>query len=812
MVLRLPQNYYYSRASSSLLTTTPTRNHHRHQQQHRRHLTSFRLASTATTASSSSTSTSTSTIIDNLENLTVKELKQLLEEHELNERGLLSKLKRKQDLVTYLQDHLPIASEVNNNEEEDVEHADMESSSEEIEIEKSAIASPEKSAVIRSTQHTTTTTTTQRSFSTSAVSNTASAVLSNEIKTLVPPPLQETMARKGLTSLLPIQSQSFVRVQSAQDTVLHAPTGAGKTLAYVLPLVARMLKNKNDVLRPLHKKGKHSAPANMAVSPRIITLVPSRELARQVGKEWSKFCEVASVATVFGGVPLERHTALLRKGGGAHVVVATPGRLRELVREGHLNYEQVHAVVLDEADTMLDAADSPEVQSILEDINTAVGLREDYDQQVYQLLLVSATVNSLVRDFASDIMEIETDDADAFIRVEGSESRRALPSSIASSMDKDEEDNGDNHPPEEASSTSGQPQMAAFAPEVHHWHMSAKTTAQPSVTADLISSLAPKLGIIFVQTKSETEALASFLTGQLPGVIVRTLHGDMSQPQRSRAIALMRETIRRPDTSHQAQILVATDVASRGLDLPNVELVVQLGLPRVAGKEGTYNVELYTHRTGRAGRAGGDLGSPLTTIKDANSIMLYDPGIGEGKILDDMLYHVKHDLGATVRLKSIPSSLDLVESGYERAAATCSSETAAHPDTVEYFRERLVADMEDPSDTCSIVKKSPRLVLEFKSIHHSPYSSLVLSQKKLVVVYASIGASSSDPDPSSILVGLEMLVSSPPSSKGVRAEMMAQTTLSPVTFKAVMQRSKNQSMATTNSNPLGTPLVPKTVL
>jgi superfamily II DNA/RNA helicase len=104
----------------------------------------------------------------------------------------------------------------------------------------------------------------------------------------------------------------------------------------------------------------------------------------------------------------------------------------------------------------------------------------------------------------------------------------------------------------------------------------------PVVTADLIATLSPRLSIVFVPTKADTETVAAFLSNKLSSSssIVRVLHGDMAQSQRSRTIALIRES----EHKNQNQILVATDVASRGLDLPNVDLVVQFGIPRVAGK------------------------------------------------------------------------------------------------------------------------------------------------------------------------------------------------------------------------------------
>jgi superfamily II DNA/RNA helicase len=476
--------------------------------------------------------------------------------------------------------------------------------------------------------------------------------LSDEIRGF-PVKLQEKLARRGVTSLLPIQSASFQHIQTGNDAVLHAPTGSGKTLAYVLPLAAAAVTAK---------KPKIQQRKDTPVSPYIVTLLPSRELAKQVGKEWAKYYKTASVATVFGGVPIERHTTILRK--GAEVVVSTPGRLRELVREGHLDYTKIQVVVIDEADMLLDTADSPDVQAILDDITNAVGDREDEPE--YQLLLVSATINDYVRNFAMETMEI-TMKSKSFIQVAGDESR-ILPGSGSSSSDK---------------TTAGK-----RPPLVEHWMTPVSSKMYPSVTADLISTLSPRLCIIFVPTKADTETVAAFLSNKLSAAsnVVRVLHGDMAQGQRSRTIALIRET----EHERQNQILVATDVASRGLDLPNVDLVVQFGIPRVAGKDGTYNVELYTHRTGRAGRvtqAKQGLGAP------ANSVLLYDVACGEGKLVNDVVAEVQSTLGIEIRSKPIPSTTDIVEAGYRRALdELLGDKCTSGDDLVSYFRSKLLAD------------------------------------------------------------------------------------------------------------------------
>jgi superfamily II DNA/RNA helicase len=517
-----------------------------------------------------------------------------------------------------------------------------------------------------------------------------------ELSKCIPPFLKERMLQKGITSLLPSQVESFKRIYSGKDVVLQAPTGSGKTLAFVLPLLARTGAGSGKATNTtVFRRQKIASPA-------IIAITPSRELTRQVGKEWQKFSK-ETVVTVFGGVPIERHVSMLKT--KPRVVVGTPGRLRELVREGHLDYSQVTTLVIDEADTLLDAADSPDVRAMLEDIEAAVGEREKDPE--YQMVLVSATINQNVIEFAEELELSEN----AFIRVQGSESKVLVSQSLETAT------NGiaaDDVP------VVGAAVGAAVAPSrtsvatVQHWHMSCKSSARPLITTDLISILSPRLTLVFVPTKTETESVASFLSSVISSNI-RILHGDMAQSARSRNLALTREAAEEGAT----QVLVCTDVASRGLDLPNVDLVVQFGVPRLAGKDGTYSTELYTHRSGRTGRvrAAHQGGS----IETANAIMLYDPAIGEGKLVPDLVREVHDELRIQMLPKSIPSAAEVVEAAYTRISSTLglgrdtqTGELALH------FRSKLEAEEGiDTSDPQQLLDYLTRAMVAMSSLDSS---------------------------------------------------------------------------------------------
>jgi superfamily II DNA/RNA helicase len=225
------------------------------------------------------------------------------------------------------------------------------------------------------------------------------------------------------------------------------------------------------------------------------------------------------------------------------------------------------------------------------------------------------------------------------------------------------------------------------APTVEHWHTSAKTNCFPAIAADLVMTLDPQLSIIFVPTKVASEDIASFLRSKIGGADVHALHGDMTQASRSKSIATIRK-----NTSAQ-QILVATDVASRGLDLPNVDLVVQFGVPKLSGRDGTYNTELYTHRTGRAGRVG--------MSKSANTVLLYDHAAGEGKFIADLAQEVNKYTKHKVRARAIPGTAQILDAGYRRAASQCldiNKDETSNSELDAFFKSKLAESSIDTSD------------------------------------------------------------------------------------------------------------------
>jgi superfamily II DNA/RNA helicase len=473
---------------------------------------------------------------------------------------------------------------------------------------------------------------------------------------LLPGPLLKALAGRTTTNettptLLPVQERAFQPIASGSDAVLFAPTGSGKTLGYALPLFARLLEwKKAGTLKKRKRltqqeyythtiKGEPSCPS-------ILVLAPSRELAKQVGKVLSQYHPTSSgrVAAVFGGVPIERHVSLLRR--DLDVIVGTPGRVRELIREGHLSTEHIKSIVLDEADVLLNFDDQPEIEMLLD------GMLEDY-----QLILASATVNNHVKEFVKDVMEMD-EKSEAFVMVG------------ADGVDDDGDKTG-------LSSSKG-----AKRPTVSHWATAARSSARPGLASDIIATLSPRVGIVFVASKAEADAVSAEMAERLADVKVSVLHGDMSQSARSRTVAGLREN----NSNGRNKILVATDVASRGLDLPGVDLVLQFGIPRRSGRDGTYDSDLYLHRSGRAGRIGG--GS-----KPADAIILYDPAAGEGKLLPELEKELDHCFGIHIQPRSLPSPSEVMEASYIRAKRVCEDVAAGDDNFLSYFRGKVESEL-----------------------------------------------------------------------------------------------------------------------
>jgi len=330
----------------------------------------------------------------------------------------------------------------------------------------------------------------------------------------VPKSLVAELAAAGVVRPTPIQAAALPDALAGRDVLGRAPTGSGKTLAYALPMITR-LGAATDRRRRRR--------------PRGLVLVPTRELADQVAGALVPLARRRSleVLIVVGGAPIGRQISTLRR--GVDIIVATPGRLVDLLNRREISLEEIEVTVLDEADHMADLGFLPSVTTILD----AVPPRR-------QRLLFSATL-----------------DRDVEILV-----KRYL-----------------NEP-----SVHGDAETAAATPEMQHKVLSVTRADKLTVVAELASSAAKTL--VFVRTKHGADRLAKQLHGRGAGAVA--LHGDLNLNQRRRALQSF--------TGGDSSILVATDVAARGLHVDELDLVVHFDPPT--------DHKTYSHRSGRTARAG----------------------------------------------------------------------------------------------------------------------------------------------------------------------------------------------------------------
>jgi superfamily II DNA/RNA helicase len=339
----------------------------------------------------------------------------------------------------------------------------------------------------------------------------------------LPQTLITALERRGVRSPFPIQAATLPDALAGRDVLGRGQTGSGKTLAFGLPLLARVASAR--------------APRHPG-TPRALVLVPTRELAVQVDAELAPLAQAVGVRTraVFGGAPLGRQISALR--AGVDVVVATPGRLQDLIDRRECDLSRVEVVVLDEADHMCDLGFLPVVRRLL-DLVPAGGQR----------LLFSATLDGGV---------------DTIVH-------RYLADPVTHSVD----------PPANAVTT------------MEHLFLTVSNEDKPAVAAQVAGR--PGRTLFFVRTKHGADRLGKQL-GRA-GVEAGVLHGNKAQNHRQRTLAAF--------ASGESGVLVATDVAARGIHVDGVDLVVHYDPPTEA--------KAYLHRSGRTARAGAS-GAVVTLV------------------------------------------------------------------------------------------------------------------------------------------------------------------------------------------------------
>ncbi len=358
------------------------------------------------------------------------------------------------------------------------------------------------------------------------------------------PALLRAAAAAGWVKPSAIQATAIPAVLQGRDVLAQAPTGAGKTAAFLLPLLQRLLV----------------VPGVADERPRLLralVLAPTRELATQIAAAAHALAPQLKTVVVVGGLSINPQMQALR--GGAHLLVATPGRLLDLTRQNAVHLRDLALLVLDEADRLLDADFADETQRVL-----ALAPRRR------QTLLFSATVPEAVQALASRVQR------DALVL-------RADTVTDAATVDLDS--TGDSL------ADGGHTDAATDAGTQAHARITQRaivvdTARRNTLLRQLLRTEAWPRALVFVATQHGAEHLADKL--RQTGVAAAALHGDLSPGRRGQVLTDLQ--------TGQLAVLVATDLASRGIDVVHLPVVINFDLPRSATD--------YTHRIGRTGRAG----------------------------------------------------------------------------------------------------------------------------------------------------------------------------------------------------------------
>ncbi len=376
-------------------------------------------------------------------------------------------------------------------------------------------------------------------------------------------PLVRALHDEGYTAPTPIQAGAIPHLLQGRDLLGLAQTGTGKTAAFALPILQHLSQKRV----PPTPKG-----------ARVLVLAPTRELASQIDESFAAYAKHMKLThtVVFGGVGQQRQVDAMKR--GVDVLVAAPGRLLDLMGQGHINLGSVEILVLDEADRMLD-------MGFVKDIRRVVATLP----KQRQTLLFSATMPASIAELSGSLLHNP-------VRVEV-----APPSSTVEKVR----------------------QAVMFVDEAD----------KKAATLLLLQSPKVVRAIVFTLMKHEANKVAEFLTAN--GIVAEAIHGNKSQGARERAMAGFR--------TGAVKVLVATDIAARGIDVDEVSHVFNYDLPNVP--------ETYVHRIGRTARAGRE-GMAVTLCDAQQRQWLRDVEREIGQpitIIRDHPYHSEAAFNSTMR-------------------------------------------------------------------------------------------------------------------------------------------------------------------
>jgi superfamily II DNA/RNA helicase len=430
-------------------------------------------------------------------------------------------------------------------------------------------------------------------------------------------PIVQALDQVGITTPFPIQAMAIPIALTGSDMIGQARTGTGKTLAFGISLLQRIVVPGERDYAELSKPG----------APQGLVVTPTRELASQVASDLAAAStrRHARVLTVYGGVGYEHQLSMLSR--GVEVVVGTPGRLLDLVDRDALDLGHIKVLVLDEADRMLDLGFLPDVERILAKT-----------PELRQTMLFSATMPAEIVSLARRHMRHPVN-----IRAESP---------------------GD---------TTTVPATAQFVYQAHELD-------KPEIVARILQAENRTRAMIFCRTKRSAQRLADDLVER--GFAASSIHGDLNQFAREKALRRFREG--------RIDVLVATDVAGRGIDVEGVSHVINFECPE--------DEKVYVHRIGRTGRAGAS-GIAITFVDW--------PDLARWKVINDSLGlpfeqpeetystspHLYHDLGIDPGAKgTIAGSMRLTSKRPDESGASKSARTRPGTDPTRTRTRRRLRD------------------------------------------------------------------------------------------------------------------------
>jgi len=323
--------------------------------------------------------------------------------------------------------------------------------------------------------------------------------------------LHHNIAEKGYETPSAIQDQAIPHIIAGKDVIGLANTGTGKTAAFLLPIIERQ--------------------SGIMLRPSVLVVAPTRELAQQINEQFREFSRGLHLYStlIVGGVNIDRQIRELKR--RPHVIIGTPGRLKDLLQRRQLQLKNMTTLVLDEADRMLDMGFLPDIRQI-------VGEMPRERQTLFFSATITPEIEALTRDFLNDPVTIS---------VRTSETNEHIEQDVIEARDK---------------------------------------AHKMELLTDLLAKDEYEKVLIFGETKFGVQRLSDYLDQR--GISSVAIHGNKNQAQRQKALKQFKD--------ERVRVMVATDVAARGLDIPNVTHVINFDTPQ------TY--EDYVHRIGRTGRGG----------------------------------------------------------------------------------------------------------------------------------------------------------------------------------------------------------------